>query len=527
MIAIPNIRLKERLRNIGDFLKRDIDLEKIFLVFLFLGPTAYLSYLNRTFKLDDALIYSRNIRNFLNGSGLVFNPGERLNSLTSPLFSYILIGASYILGDIQVAAMTVSAIFMGATLCIFAVIFSRYSNRYIATLFATALACIPFFYRTFGMETTLFMFMIGACIYLFLDNRIFLLGIACSFLILTRSEGVFLILAMAIEHFRQRKPFPRAHNFIIPILLVVGNVLFNRIYYDSFLPVTGATKILQGQSGLFAPFFGVWILKPRPWLMGPDALFLYYGIAALAACGAISQRLRSINVLSIGFLCLYSSFYILLGIPGYFWYHAPFYPFFFFYAGVGLFWLFRQFCKTDSKVTKIAGVVLFTLLVVILPCRSLMMTKNKLGGETRPALRDIGLWIKENTPTNARLAVVEIGTIGWYSERQITDILGLVTPSNTQYLKERDFEGLLKDSSYDYLLINLTSSEGRFLGKGRTKGIERGDLIQIKEFGHTGYVLYMRKNAVKPIRAEQSSQENPGIGDMSKGDTWADDEKPE
>ena len=39
------------------------------------GVVGYLSYLNRQFQLDDALIYQRYFRNLLEGNGLVFNLG--------------------------------------------------------------------------------------------------------------------------------------------------------------------------------------------------------------------------------------------------------------------------------------------------------------------------------------------------------------------------------------------------------------------------------------------------------------------
>ena len=38
-------------------------------------------------ELDDALIYARYIDNFTKGNGLVFNPGIKVNGLTSPLFA--------------------------------------------------------------------------------------------------------------------------------------------------------------------------------------------------------------------------------------------------------------------------------------------------------------------------------------------------------------------------------------------------------------------------------------------------------
>lgn len=71
---------------------------------------AVLSFLHRRDFIDDALIYARYIANALHGYGLVFNPGERINALTSPLFSYLVLATAKLLGGrIFAASIAVSA----------------------------------------------------------------------------------------------------------------------------------------------------------------------------------------------------------------------------------------------------------------------------------------------------------------------------------------------------------------------------------------------------------------------------------
>ena len=59
------------------------------------------TFLNRNFRLDDALIYYRYIRNYLDGNGLVYNIGERFNALTSPLYTYLSLVLSSITREIE------------------------------------------------------------------------------------------------------------------------------------------------------------------------------------------------------------------------------------------------------------------------------------------------------------------------------------------------------------------------------------------------------------------------------------------
>jgi hypothetical protein len=42
--------------------------------------------------------------------------------------------------------------------------------------------------------------------------------------------------------------------------------------------------------------------------------------------------------------------------------------------------------------------------------------------------RQIGLWLREHTPADARVAMEPIGYIGYYSQRRILDLVGLVSP---------------------------------------------------------------------------------------------------
>src|SRR3978361_1210781 len=75
--------------------------------------TVVLGYVFRSQQLDDALIYAKYIRNALLGQGLVFNPGEHVNALTSPLYAYaVLAGAWVAHGHVLVATAGLSGVFL-------------------------------------------------------------------------------------------------------------------------------------------------------------------------------------------------------------------------------------------------------------------------------------------------------------------------------------------------------------------------------------------------------------------------------
>ncbi|MCB0334531.1 MAG: hypothetical protein KDD55_13590, partial [Bdellovibrionales bacterium] len=66
----------------------------------------------------------------------------------------------------------------------------------------------------------------------------------------------------------------------------------------------------------------------------------------------------------------------------------------------------------------------------------------------------IGTWLAQNTPQEAKIATAEIGALGWYSKRYMIDILGLVTPGNSQRLKDQKLSEWLSHYEPDFLVVH-------------------------------------------------------------------------
>ncbi len=481
--------------------------KRLFLFLLFLIPLAYFSYRSRGFQLDDALIYQRYVRNLFDGYGLVYNQGELFNALTSSLHTYFTIVASFIVGNVHSASIILAAIFMALTLSVFTLVFSRYESIYFVLFGAIFMAVFPYFYLTYGMETPLFIFFIGLCLYFFEKEDNFWLGIACALLLLLRSEGVFLILAMAIEHFRQKRPFPKLSYFILPLLIIGASYSFNKFYYGHFLAETAAAKLTQGQSGLWGewPAFK-YVGYQFGWFFSNSKLLLS-GLIVLSFCGVLSLRLKSLNVISISFLFFYTLFFVVFNIPNYHWYYAPYYAFAFFYTGLGIAWLTRNFLSAKDIVFKTMGIVAISVAIPLLLYSSLMVTHSKadIGGTARP-YQIIGQWLKDNTPDDAKVALIEIGTVGWYSDRYIIDILGLVNPLNAKFLGERNFSAWLHHYSPDYILIHqpLTGHE-----VGVKDAVLVGDFMAEQRLQVSGFQLLAKQQDLPTqLLPEQISSPN-------------------
>ena len=50
--------------------------------------------------------------------------------------------------------------------------------------------------------------------------------------------------------------------------------------------------------------------------------------------------------------------------------------------------------------------------------------------------RAVGDWLKENTPPDARVGTLEVGIIGYYSQRPMVDFAGLIQPEVARQLRQ-------------------------------------------------------------------------------------------
>ncbi len=413
------------------------------------------SVLNRDFQLDDALIYHRYVRNALEGHGLVYNDGERFNALTSPLHTFLLLALAFPLQDVQLASTILSSVFMILAALIWIRLVARNASPMAGRLGGILFAGSMFFYSTFGLETTLFITLLGLCILLFQNERTFFLGLAMALLVMTRGEAVLLLPALAIEHFRQKRPLPRPINFVLPTAIILTFLIFNRLYFGDFLPHTLAAKINQGKA---------WADDGGPIFLRVGYLFPHYvvghpawGIAALgsAIVGAIGLRFSPLNVILGSFLLFYTAFYVGLGLPNYHWYNAPYLITLFFYAGIGMDKMNSTIATHMSGVPALASRgVLYASVAAILLASTAHAWRTIPEQTVHHEYRDIGIWLRDNTESNAQVAAFEIGTIGYYSRRPIVDILGLTNPHNAEYVAERKLGMWLRHYSPDYIIAH-------------------------------------------------------------------------
>lgn len=443
------------------------------------------SYLSRNLQVDDALIYLRYIRNVIEGHGLTYNPGEKFNGLTSPLNTYLMLIAAWILRNFQLAMIALSAVFFAAAAVLAGKVLAR--TRAEAIFTASVIGATAYFYSTFGLETTLFLSLIGLSLYLYRLESDWVV-ISLALLLITRSEGVFLCAVIGIDYLWRYHRLPDLPFIVAAAVIILFPYLFNFLYYGSIIAATASAKISQGRSGLWG---NEWIFLDLqnfiPWfLKGSEvAAAVFVLLALLGVITSIRDRLTIIILL---FNLLLATFYIGLNIPNYHWYYAPFVYFILLFTCRAIFALISFARGRQSHRSMILAVAAIAFTFSMFQAISF---QSPTGHRDYTA---IGNWLRANTPEDSSVAMVEIGTVGWYSERRVIDMLGLVNPHNAEYIGNREFLGWLKHYQPDYILRH----EPVWEHEQSIPLLEQSTLYRPVDFQFPGYVLLERSPSYSP-----------------------------
>lgn len=415
-----------------------------------IGVTWLLSALLWRWAYDDPFITYRYAHNLARGLGFVYNPGERVLSTTTPLFALILALVSFVSTDLPRTANLIGAF----SLALGGLFLWDLARTWKTPLVGwTALLLYPVFTLpavTLGSEIPLYIAISLGAFAAYARRRYSITSILSGLTTLTRPDGVLVPLALALDHYlRIRKPFPWRAALIF-IGLVLPWLIFAWFYFGHPLPVTLLTKRQQGTMGVsqtFAPGF-LWILN---WYKGG---WHYWLEAALALPGIYSlvRYARQWGLL-LSWNVLYFGAYSLLGVSRYFWYYAPLVPGFIVLVGLGIntagqllpraIQRLRKFPDqpdadhfVSDKPTPYPSYLLAGGLILVLAAAQIMDLRQLSAESVKRAetYRNIATWINENTPPDALIGSLEVGIIGYYTDRRMVDFAGLIRPEVAQKL---------------------------------------------------------------------------------------------
>lgn len=385
---------------------------------------AWLAWSFRGYTPDDTFIYLRYADNWAAGRGLVFNPGERVQGYTSPLWTLLIaIASSAGVSSLAFAKMA-GAIFGAGCIALSHLIAKRFDARAgaLAPIVLVGFMDLPY-WAVSGMDTAMFAFMTALAVLLTLRARdggpASVAAIAWGLTGVTRPEGMALgLIAVAWLLWDSALPSRRRvavwSMFALPI---AAWLLFAWSYHGNPLPNTYWAKRFDH---LESARRGLAFL--RAFLAANDGAFIAAGLAA-----ALWHPARRALMLLAALGCAYSCYLLWSGgdswaAPHAFRFTVPMLVPISVAMAAGCSEAWRRFTPGAPRLFAGAAAAAVLALWLVFPAAPGLRI-HAVGGD--PAIVD---HLRASSDAGDVLAVTDIGQFAWRTDLPVIDMFGLVDP---------------------------------------------------------------------------------------------------
>lgn len=427
-----------------------------------------LSHTSFGFPLDDSWIHLEFARSVYEGRAWQYSPGWPSTGSTSPLWAIILSPlflfssepSSLILGTYLVSA----AFYVASTLLV-GLLCRKYTDApvwgYVGMI---GFVLIPrnTWLMLSGMETPLFIFLILLGAYLMEyegPSYDVILGVLAGLLFLTRPEGVLFALLCLPARFltvvlKRELSIKRFGSFVLAVAVASVIALLWVLYCYSVtghpLPDTFYAKTHTPTELEINAWNGWWTAT----ILQMPFIILGFTLGLIL----LFQGRPSLWLVSLGLAVLYRLFMPYQSLVNNNRYVAPIYVLLFVIAVAGL-GIVVEYIKNQSPDSRIDAplslISIFMILILLFPMIRPYGNQAIFLGQCVKNINEmqvtIGLWVDENTPHNASLAVSDAGAIRFLGNRAIFDLAGLMSPEinhgNFTFLETFQY---LRNNSVEY-----------------------------------------------------------------------------
>lgn len=444
---------------------------------LALSLLCFLYFLNRLwgFYHDDAYIILRYARNLLDGRGLVWNPGERVEGYSCFLWLMCISFLGYCTMDL-VTASQLGGIVFALLVLLLPFVYGK-KNATIGALLVSTNSCFAL-WALGGLETVMFCFFAFAGVYAFLQaertpKNLFFTGIIFCLAAMTRFEGLLLFgltgITLCFGFFNARRTFTsvlRDALFLLAgFLLLYGPYFIWRYgYFGHLFPCTYYVK--GGSGNILKLLFGTRYVAHFALLYG-------FPLGILLILKNYRIFIRN-NLYLLCILVCYTAYIVSVGgdhMPG-FRFIVPVLPILYLFIARALMYVrFQRPAAVWALVIFLAGLncVVSSSLIADSPEEFYAIRGHSYMYKYCTPVPDsaayygkhIGLHMKRTWPADALIACNTAGSTPYYSELAAIDMLGL-----------NDYRIAQKPVSYgvDVSLSELLTSSGRTAFKKRLFG---------------------------------------------------------
>lgn len=406
---------------------KEVPLNKWIALVVLAGLVGYylISLRPTVWTLDDAFISFRYARNLINGNGLVFNVGQRVEGYTNFLWIILLSGLWKSGLDIVATSRVLGMVFAAGTIVLtyeLSAALHRREHDFLDLLAPSILVFYPgfAFWTVSGMETLMFTFLITLATYCYLrDADNILVPIILALGTMTRPEGTIFFGVLLVDRWFSKRGMKRRDFLWVASFLIIylPYYLWRWNYYGWPLPNTFYAKVgytpWQVLRGL--RYFGEFLWQ------GGGILFV-----VLACISGASWRERNLRGIYVSLL-LYTLYVILVGGDFYFGHRflIPILPTLF-ALGVGGIRLIvtkhriRPFLRPLPLVA-----VLLHMVLLVSGTRPYMKENVHFNNKLTTYGTVAAQLISSVSAPDDIIAAEAIGAIGFYMDAEIIDLYGL------------------------------------------------------------------------------------------------------
>jgi len=420
-------------------------------VIIFLILLLHVNYLR--FVCDDAFISFRYAKNFVEGHGLVYNIGEKVEGYTNFLWTLLLSLFMKIGLDVVVASQVLGVLFSLATIFLLLRLNRRLYPaeglfNYLAPLF---LACCGAYaaWSTGGLETSFHTFLVLLGSFFFLSaitkpKHFLFSGITFAFVCMTRLDGLIFVgitsfvlfyLFFASKKIELKNVWVWTLSFLVPFLVYF---FWRWSYYGKFLPNTFYMKV--GDASFYQQgFLYLFDFVRRFWMW-----FLVIPLVFLGKATRLNVNLKIVVPYFTSMILVFSFYVAYVGgdFMDMFRFFVPILPFFFFLIQEGfrtMYYYVHRLSKRKQKIALATAEILLVGLSIFLlayPSKESNRVWSRKRVDSIGALREyvrlwtkVGLLFKSIAKPGESLSTSAAGAIPYYSEVYTIDELGLTLMS--------------------------------------------------------------------------------------------------
>ncbi len=246
-------------------------MKKIYIFLIFALVFAFTQFYFWNDICDDSYITYRYVERFLEGKGITFNDGERVEGFSHPLWFFLLSFLKLIL-PFKIEFIANFLGFISSLFLLYFLIDYLKENLFSQILSSLFLITTPAFlyYSTSGLETNFFALLIFLSFYFSTKENWILVSIFLGLLSITRPEGLLYGILFFIFNLKKIKEYLKfLPLFLFPFIFYE---IFRIIYFNDIFPNTFYAK----PSGLYGSSGGIFYIFPWIYAIGGPFIFILF-----------------------------------------------------------------------------------------------------------------------------------------------------------------------------------------------------------------------------------------------------------